>query len=140
MAAGGADGCRYRGGAARDAACVGGAVGKTLKTDRKNARGAAQLLRMGWYRRVHAKSVGSQEVRALLVGRKLLQAKLPDLEFSIRGILRGFGLKVGEVGRGRFEARVRELADGHAMFEAVIGAMMQERAALWRRTLWRART
>ena len=48
----------------------------TVKTDRKDARGIAQLLRMGWYRPVHGKSVDSQEVRALLVGRKLLQAKL----------------------------------------------------------------
>jgi transposase len=103
----------------------------TVKTDRKDARGIAQLLRMGWYRPVHAKSACSQEVRALLVGRKLLQAKLLDVELSIRGILRGFGLKVGEVSRGRFEARVRELADGQAMLEAVIGAMLQARAALW---------
>ncbi len=103
----------------------------TVKTDRKDARGIAQLLRMGWYRLVHAKSVGSQEVRALLVGRKLLQAKLLDVELSIRGILRGFGLKVGEVSRGRFEVRVRDLADGNTMLEAVIGAMLQARAALW---------
>jgi transposase len=103
----------------------------TVKTDRKDARGIAQLLRMGWYRPVHAKSVGSQEVRALLVGRKLLQAKLLDVELSIRGILRGFGLKVGEVSRGRFDARIRELADGHAMLETVVGAMLQARAALW---------
>ena len=48
----------------------------TVKTDRKDARGIAQLLRMGWYRPVHGKSVDAQEVRALLVGRKLLQAKL----------------------------------------------------------------
>jgi transposase len=103
----------------------------TVKTDRKDARGIAQLLRMGWYRPVHAKSAGSQEARALLVGRKLLQAKLLDVELSIRGILRGFGLKVGEVSRGRFEARIRELAAGHAMLETVIGAMLQARAALW---------
>jgi transposase len=103
----------------------------TVKTDRKDARGIAQLLRMGWYRPVHAKSAGSQEVRALLVGRKLLQGKLLDVELSIRGILRGFGLKVGEVSRGRFEARVRELADGHTMLETVIGALLQARAALW---------
>ena len=38
---------------------------------------------------MHAKSAGAQEVRALLVGRKLLQAKLLDVELSIRGILRG---------------------------------------------------
>src|ERR1700677_1737486 len=65
----------------------------TVKTDRKDARGIAQLIRMGWFRPVHCKSVGSQEVRALLVGRKLLLGKLLDVEFSIRGILRGFGLK-----------------------------------------------
>ncbi len=57
----------------------------------------AQLLRMGWFRPVHDKSPGSQEVRALLVARKLLQHKPKDSELSMRGILRGFGLKVGKV-------------------------------------------
>ena len=83
-----------------------------VKTDRKDARGIAQLLRMGWYRPVHAKSADAQEVRALLVGRRLLQVKLLDVELSIRGILRGYGLKVGEVSRGRFEARIRDLIEG----------------------------
>lgn len=50
----------------------------TVKTDRKDACGIAQLLRMGWYRPVHAKSVASQETRAVLFGRKLLQGKLLD--------------------------------------------------------------
>lgn len=104
----------------------------TVKTDRKDARGIAQLLRLGWFRRVHAKSADAQEVRALLVGRKLLQSKLLDVELSIRGILRGFGLKVGEVSRGHFEARVEELIHGHAMLETVIGTMLKARAALWR--------
>ncbi|TIV96301.1 MAG: IS110 family transposase [Mesorhizobium sp.] len=102
-----------------------------VKTDRKDARGIAQLLRMGWYRPVHAKSADAQEVRALLVGRKLLQAKLLDVELSIRGILRGYGLKVGEVSRGRFEARIRELIEGHDMLATVIGAILQARAVLW---------
>ena len=96
-----------------------------VKTDRKDARGIAQLLRMGWFRPVHRKSPPAQEVRALLVGRKLLQSKLRDVELSIRGILRGFGLKVGEVSKGRFAARVRELVAGHEMLEAVIGAMLR---------------
>jgi len=103
----------------------------TVKTDRKDARGIAQLLRMGWYRAVHAKSVNSQDTRALLVGRKLLQGKLLDVELSIRGILRGYGLKVGDVSRGRFEARIRELTSGHVVLETVIGAMLAARAALW---------
>jgi transposase len=103
----------------------------TVKTDRKDARGIAQLLRMGWYRPVHVKSVDAQDTRALLVGRKLLQGKLLDVELSIRGILRGYGLKVGEVSRGRFDARIRELTVGHAMLETVIGAMLTARAMLW---------
>jgi transposase len=103
----------------------------TVKTDRKDARGIAQLLRMGWYRPVHAKSSPAQDTRALLVRRKLLQSKLLDVELSIRGILRGYGLKVGEVSRGRFEARIRELIAGHATLSMVIDAMLTARAVLW---------
>jgi transposase len=101
-----------------------------VKTDRKDARGIAQLLRMGWYRPVHRKSPPAQEVRALLVGRKLLQAKLLDVELSIRGLLRGFGLKLGEVSKGRFAARVRELAAGQPMLERVVEPMLRARDAL----------
>src|SRR4051812_18550764 len=66
-----------------------------VKTDRKDARGIAQLLRLGWFRPVHCKSVSAQETRALLTARKLLQSKHLDVEMSLRGVLRGFGLKVG---------------------------------------------
>jgi transposase len=98
-----------------------------VKTDRKDARGIAQLLRMGWFRPVHCKSLPAQETRALLAGRKLLQSKLLDLEFSIRGILRGFGLKVGPVSKGRFVARIRELTSGQPMLERVIEPMLRAR-------------
>ena len=101
-----------------------------VKTDRKDARGIAQLLRMGWFRPVHCKSPPAQEIRALLVGRKLLQAKLLDVELSIRGILRGFGLKVGVVSKGRFAVRIRELVTGQVMLERVIEPMLRAREAL----------
>jgi len=42
-----------------------------VKTDRKDARGIAQLMRLGWFRPVHCKSMSAQEVRALLTARKL---------------------------------------------------------------------
>src|SRR5919112_5135801 len=101
-----------------------------VKTGCKDARGIAQLLRMGWFRPVHCKSAPAQEVRALLVARKLLQGKLLDVELSIRGILRGFGLKLGEVSKGRFAARVRDLVTGQAMLERVIEPMLRAREAL----------
>jgi len=67
-----------------------------VKTDRKDARGIAQLMRLGWFRSVHCKSLPAQETRALLTARKLVQSKHHDTEMSLRGILRGFGLKVGK--------------------------------------------
>jgi transposase len=102
----------------------------TVKTDRKDARGLAQLIRMGWFQPVHAKSIGSQEMRALLIARKQLLGKLIDVELSVRGILRGFGLKVGQVTRKEFEARIRELVAGQATLERIAGAMLSARATL----------
>ena len=67
-----------------------------VKSDRNDARGIAQLMRLGWFRPVHCKSITAQEVRAVLTARKLVQSKLQDVENSLRGILRGFGLKVGK--------------------------------------------
>ena len=101
-----------------------------VKTDRRDARGIAQLLRMGWFRPVHCKSPPAQEVRALLVARKQLQAKMRDVEFSLRGLLRGFGLKVGEISKGQYAARVRMLVAGHTMLERIAEAMLRAREAL----------
>src|SRR5215218_3723406 len=101
-----------------------------VKTDRKDARGIAQLLRMGWFRPVHCKSPPAQEVRALLVARKQLQAKMRDVELSLRGLLRGFGLKVGEISKGQFAARVHMLTSGHPMLEKIAEAMLRARDAL----------
>jgi hypothetical protein len=63
---------------------------------------------MGWFRAVHAKSASSHEIRALPTARRLLLDKLRDVELSLRGIVRGFGLKLGKVTRRGFETRVRE--------------------------------
>src|SRR5215472_6112091 len=79
-----------------------------VKTDRNDARGIAQLMRLGWFRPVHCKSIVAQETRAVLTARKLVQSKLKDVENSLRGILRGFGLKVGKTTDRSFAGRVRE--------------------------------
>ncbi|SDE51462.1 IS110 family RNA-guided transposase [Belnapia rosea] len=100
-----------------------------IKTDRRDARGA-QLLRMGWYRPVHRKAAPSQEVRALLVGRKLLVAKLVDVDGGIRGMLRGFGLKVGPVGRAGLPRRVRDLVEGHAVLRSILEPLLAAREAI----------
>jgi transposase len=101
-----------------------------VKTDRKDAWGIAQLLRLGWFRPVHCKSVPAQETRALLTARKLLQTKRLDVEMSLRGLLRGFGLKVGPTTARSFPGRVRELTEGHPTLIAIAGALLAARETL----------
>ena len=76
------------------------------KTDRNDARGIAQMMRVGLYRPVHVKTLRSQKLRMLLTHRKLLQSKAIAIENDLRGTLRNFGLKVGMVGTG-------EVRDAH---------------------------
>jgi transposase len=101
-----------------------------VKTDRNDARGIAQLMRLGWFRPVHCKSLPAQEVRAVLTARKLVQGKHHDIEMSLRGILRGFGLKVGPTTTRSFEGRVRQLVEGHPTLLAVADALLLARATL----------
>jgi transposase len=103
-----------------------------VKTDRNDARGIAQLMRLGWFRPVHCKSLAAQETRALLTARKLLQSKLHDVEMSLRGILRGFGLKVGKTTPTQYEGRIRELVAGHPNLEVIAAALLAVRAVLRR--------
>ncbi len=101
-----------------------------MKSDRNDARNIAQLMRLGWFKPVHCKSLAAQEVRALLTARKLVQSKLLDVEMSLRGILRGFGLKVGPTTRTKFVGRIEELVKGHPNLEAIAAALLRARAVL----------
>jgi transposase len=102
-----------------------------VKTDRKDARGIAQLMRLGWFRPVHCKSLPAQEVRALLAARKLLQSKNHDVEMSLRGLLRGFGLKVGPTTPRTFATRIRELVSGHTTLSTIAEALLAARGTLF---------
>jgi transposase len=101
-----------------------------VKSDRNDARGIAQLMRLGWFRPVHCKSMGAQETRSVLTARKLVQTKLRDVENSLRGILRGFGLKVGKTTELGFAGRIRELVAGHPHLEMIADALLAVHAVL----------
>jgi transposase len=103
-----------------------------VKTDRKDARGIAQLMRLGWFRPVHCKTAAAQEVRAELTARKLIQINLHRTEMSLRGIVRNFGLKVGKVSKGKFEGRIRGLIAGNPTLERVADAMLSVRRTMAR--------
>ena len=101
-----------------------------VKSDRNDARGIAQLMRLGWFRPVHCKSLSAQETRATLTARKLVQSKLRDMENSLRGILRGFGLKVGKTTERGFAGRIKELVLDHPHLDTIADSLLAVREAL----------
>jgi transposase len=103
-----------------------------VKTDRKDARGIAELMRMGWFRAVHCKSMSAQETRAMLTTRKLIDNKLRDVEMSLRGVLRGFGLKVGKTTPTNFADRIKELVSGHPTLQIIADSLLAVREVLLR--------
>ena len=103
-----------------------------VKTDRKDARGIAELMRLGWFRPVHCKSISAQETRAILTTRRFVDSKLHDIEMSLRGILRGFGLKIGKTTPITFAGRVKELVNGHPNLQVVADALLAVREVLLR--------
>jgi transposase len=103
------------------------------KSDRIDARGIAQMMRVNLFRPVHVKTLTSQKRRALLTARKLLQEKAIAIENDLRGLLRNFGLKVGMVGA------IPELAE---ILEPLLDArdkLRQHFGALHRKVLMLAR-
>ena len=100
------------------------------KTDRNDARGIAQMMRTGWYREVHIKSRRAQELRLLLVARQTLIDNRSNIENTIRGTLKVFGIKVGHVSRLKFAERVGELVSDRSEIAEPIVALLQVRHAL----------
>lgn len=101
-----------------------------VKTDRIDARMIAEALRAGVYRPVHVKSQESQEQLMLLVHRLALLREARGIEQVIRGTLRPFGLKVGNVSSTKFEARVLELTVRHKGLRAAAMPVLSSRAVL----------
>ena len=100
------------------------------KSDRNDARGIAQMMRVNLFRPVHVKTLTSQKRRALLTARKLLQQKAIAFENDIRGLLRNFGLKVGIVGAAKFDIRIRELLDCLPDLAEIIEPLLASRRKL----------
>jgi transposase len=98
-----------------------------VKTDRNDARGIANLLRMGWFKPVHVKTATARERRVLLSARESLLRRLKDLDNSVRGLLRCFGLRPPRLLRRRWSTAVRELIEGHPTLRDAILPLLEAR-------------
>ena len=102
------------------------------KTDKNDARGIAQLLRSGWYSKVHIKSMASHRVRALLSSRKAVLSKCIDLENEVRGLFKVFGIKLPpKLGHGSFDAAVRDIIETDATLSFALLPMLDARLVLY---------
>lgn len=88
---------------------------RSVKTDRNDARGIAEMMRLGHYRPVHVKSSAAQAVCTTLAERMQLVASQLQIEYTTRGLLKVYGLKIGPIHRNRFAARVADLLDMAAL-------------------------
>lgn len=97
------------------------------KTDRSDARGIADMMRLGHYRAVHVKSKTSQLLRTMLIARRKFVNHMLAIEDSIRGLLRVHGIKLGLIHRARFAAKVEAMLVGSPELQAAIEPLLEVR-------------
>ena len=97
------------------------------KTDRNDARGIAELMRLGSYKTVHVKSPQSRRTRALLTVRRLLITKRRDIENAIGAALLAFGLKLRTSGGKGYEGRIHALTKGDPFVAGLIEPLLAVR-------------
>ena len=68
---------------------------KRNKNDRNDARGLADLVRMGWYREARVRSIDAQFIRSMLLSRQQLLQSRRAIENQIRGALKTLGVMTG---------------------------------------------
>ena len=101
-----------------------------VKTDRKDARLIALAMKAGLYRPVHVKTERSQRLRFLLTARELLMRQVRQLEATLRGSFKAFGLRMGNIAKRQFADRARELAQGQGLLAEVVRPMLAARKAM----------
>jgi transposase len=90
------------------------------KSDQNDARGLAELVRVGWYREVKVKSEESQKIRAILVARSRLVSMRRDIENQIRSLIKEYGLLFPRAIGQQFRNQVGELlGDNHPLLGVI---------------------
>lgn len=90
------------------------------KSDENDARGLAELVRIGWFKEVKVKSAESQQARSLLVTRSRLVEIRRDLENQIRGMLKEHGLLFERAIGSMFRRKLAEaVGDEHLLHEVI---------------------
>lgn len=79
---------------------------KVNKTDKNDARGIAEVLRAGMYTQVHCKPEESINRAILLTSRRVLVEQQTHLKNTVRGVLKGYGIRLGAISAKKFAIAV----------------------------------
>ena len=94
------------------------------KSDRNDARGRAEMARLGWYREAKVKSIESRHGRATLAARAKLVDLRRDLENQMRGLLKSLGIVLGKAGARTLPAKIldalRQAPHGRPLIEPLL--------------------
>jgi transposase len=94
------------------------------KTDKNDAHGLAQIVRMGWYKEVAVKSMDSHAIRSVLAARTLIVSMHTDVVNQLRGVLKTFGIVLNKQTGKPFIAKVEKLARGRGMFNQALQSLL----------------
>jgi transposase len=94
------------------------------KTDQNDAEGLAQIVRTGWYRSVHVKSLDSHRARAILGARAQFVGVSTRLSNHIRGVLKTFGLLPGGMRGLPFDRKVEALLADRSDVALIVRPML----------------
>lgn len=94
------------------------------KSDKNDARGLAELVRVGWYREVKIKSEESQRIRAILVARSRVVAIRRDIENQVRSILKEYGMLFARAIGLQFRRQVLELLNDDHQLRPVVDPLL----------------
>src|SRR5579863_5023018 len=95
------------------------------KSDKNDARGLAELVRVGWYREVKVKSEESQRIRAILVARSRVVAIRRDIENQFRSIIKEYGVFFARAIGLQFRQQVLELLNDDHQLRSVVDPLLQ---------------
>lgn len=74
--------------------------------------------------------MNAREHRARLSVRSTLVRRLKDVENGVRGLMRGFGIRLATTLRAQWDTKVREATAGHPTLLAILDPLLQARLAL----------
>lgn len=76
------------------------------KTDRNDARGLAELMKVGWYKSAHVKSVESNRIKFMLLAHKKLVDTKKQYINHLRAVMKGSGTIIGSTAGRKFLSKV----------------------------------